>query len=246
MIEAVILYSTKDSRFYSQCITQLIKAGVRCHVVSYTHLWNGILEDRESLLESQKQFDKHELVNHYCVDWKPGESPWYWEGLGRFLGTQRVLDSCEYVLYIDIDEIVDSQKLTAWIEKGDYRNYDVVRLTNYWYWREPIYQAIQTEDSVVLLRTSIAKQLPFKEGSRELYVESSRNILRRAESQDPIVHHFSWVGTEEDMLKKVENWGHTSERDWISLVHKEFSTSFTGTDFVHGYSYNVVKNKFNL
>lgn len=67
-----------------------------------------------------------------------------------------------------------------------------------------------------------------------------------SEEGNPIVHHFSWVRNKEDMLKKVKNWGHNSDKNWINLVEKEFSRPFNGTDFVHGYEYNIVENKFNL
>ena len=59
------------------------------------------------------------------------------------------------------------------------------------------------------------------------------------------------------MLKKVQNWGHKddtaetawyfkSKKTWTELVEEEFSKEFDGTDFVHGYEYKIVENKFNL
>jgi hypothetical protein len=48
------------------------------------------------------------------------------------------------------------------------------------------------------------------------------------------------------MLLKVKNWGHNNDRDWQSLIEEEFSREFNGKDFVHGYTYTVVENTFNL
>ena len=62
----------------------------------------------------------------------------------------------------------------------------------------------------------------------------------------PMIHHFSWVRTKEEMLKKVHNWGHKNDTNWIDLVEEEFSRPFSGTDFIHKYQYNIVENKFNL
>ena len=48
------------------------------------------------------------------------------------------------------------------------------------------------------------------------------------------------------MLKKVHNWGHKHDKPWKELVEKEFEKEFDGTDFIHGYTYTIVENKFNL
>ena len=62
----------------------------------------------------------------------------------------------------------------------------------------------------------------------------------------PMMHHFSWVRSKDEMITKVKNWGHASDKNWILLIEEEFSRSFNGTDFVHGYNYNIVENTFNL
>lgn len=60
------------------------------------------------------------------------------------------------------------------------------------------------------------------------------------------MNHFSWVRSKQEMLLKVKNWGHNNDRDWLSLIEEEFSRDFNGIDFVHGYSYTLVDNTFNL
>ena len=59
-------------------------------------------------------------------------------------------------------------------------------------------------------------------------------------------HHYSWVRTEEEMLRKVQSWGHRGDREWVSLVKKEFSAPFQGTDFVHGYQFQTVEPLFEI
>ena len=59
-------------------------------------------------------------------------------------------------------------------------------------------------------------------------------------------HHYSWVRTEEEMMKKVGSWGHKHDRDWPDLVRKEFSNPFQGTDFIHGYQYQTVDSLFEI
>jgi hypothetical protein len=48
------------------------------------------------------------------------------------------------------------------------------------------------------------------------------------------------------MLCKIKNWGHCNDKNWVELINEEFSRPFNGTDFVHGYNYEVVENVFNI
>lgn len=243
MIEAVVLYSSNDSRFFKPCINNLLEAGVKVHVVTYSHMWNGDLEDTLVLENSKKIFESNPNYNQYQIEWQPGNSPWYWEGIGRYLATQEVSKNSEYILYIDVDEIVELEGFKDFIQKEEYKHFDSVRLSNYWYFREPIYQATTKENTVVMCKTSIAQSLPPTLGGRNIYFVGNKNTLG---TDNTFIHHYSWVRTKEEMIKKVSNWGHNKDRDWMSLIEQEFSHTFNGTDFVHGYQYNIVENKFNL
>lgn len=245
MIEAVILYSTNDYRFFDTCISNLIKCNIQCHVVTYSHMWNGDKENQELLDNSINKFKNNTLVNFYSIDWHPGESPWYWEGLGRHLATQNLSENCDYVLYIDIDEIVDIDKFTKWVETEEYKNYDCIKLSGYWYWREPIYRS-GPEYNTVMTRASLAKQLQFMPGGREIYFTCSSN-QHRTNLSTPVLDHYSWVRSKEQMLQKVKNWGHAGDRnDWIEKVEEEFSRPFNGKTFINDYSFEIVENKYNL
>ena len=59
-------------------------------------------------------------------------------------------------------------------------------------------------------------------------------------------HHYSWVRTKAQLLKKVSSWAHKDDRNWAAFVEEEFSRPFNGTDFVHGFSYTTVKNIFTI
>jgi len=246
MIEAVILYSTNDKRFFKPCIENLLEAGIKCHVVTYSHMWKGTPEDEQALADSAAMFETNPNFLQYKIDWEPGRNPWYWEAVGRYLATQEVSDNSEYILYIDIDEVVDPEKMKEWLAQEDYKQYESMRIPNYWYFREPIYRATSTEDSIVMTRTSLAKQLQFQPGGRDVYFGASPNRTK-FKLTEPFIHHYSWVRTKEEMLNKVSNWGHASDRrNWTDLVEEEFSRSFNGKCFVHNYTFTEVKNIFNI
>lgn len=244
MIEAVILYSTNDYRFFKVCIDNLLKSGITCHIVTYSHMWNGDNEDIDLLNKSFEYYKNNPMVNLYKIEWIEGQTPWYWESMGRYLATQQLPNNSEYVLYIDIDEIVDFEYFNKWIGSEFYKKYDSLKIANYWYFREPIYQSVEIEDSVVMCKTSLAKSIPQKNGGRECYLLG--NFTRNVSNDTPFIHHFSWVRSKEEMLKKVKNWGHLNESNWVDKIEDEFSRDFNGTDFINGYQYKIVENKFNL
>ena len=61
-----------------------------------------------------------------------------------------------------------------------------------------------------------------------------------------MIHHYSWVRTKDEMLKKINSWGHKGDRNWIELVESEFSQDFKGVDFIHGYRYQTVPSAFDI
>ena len=244
-VEAVILYSTNDYRFFNTCISNLIECGITCHIVTYSHMWNGAPENLDLLEKSINEFSENELVNFYSIEWSNEQNPWYWEAAGRYLATHNILDSCEYVLYIDIDEIVNINLFKKWLRSAEYKNYDCMKLAGYWYWREPIYRS-GPEYNTVITKSTIAKQIPLTPGGREIYFSCSPN-RQYTDINNPIIDHYSWVRTKDQMLKKVNNWGHSNDRlDWRQLVEEEFSRPFNGKTFINDYTFETVENKYNI
>ena len=56
MIEAVILYSSNDSKYFQHCVGNLLKLNIPCHVITYTHMWKGTPENMEVYKKSNEMF----------------------------------------------------------------------------------------------------------------------------------------------------------------------------------------------
>ena len=59
---------------------------------------------------------------------------------------------------------------------------------------------------------------------------------------NPMIHHYSWVRTKDEMIQKVKSWGHNIDKDWISLIEEEFSRPFNGKCFVNDMEFEVLDN----
>ena len=129
-IEAVILYTTNDNRFFNTCVNNLLNCGIKCNIVTYTHMWNGTEENQDILAQNKNTFQNNPNVIFHSIEWHPGESPWVWEKKGRDLAVQST--TRDYCLLIDIDEIIDPITFPDWVSTKEYTLYDVIKLRSYW------------------------------------------------------------------------------------------------------------------
>lgn len=266
MISTALQYNTNDFRFLKANLTQVSKFSDEVIVTICDHFYSGEPEDAELLQKSKEIISGFDKCKLKIIEWQGfSQSPVYYHNLSR--KTALDLAKNEWVLFIDSDEIVDDN-FGDWFELNKHKNH-CFNFTCHWYFREPIYQAKKTESAGVLIRKSdcinwdLNHKLELKQFYQRLWEEN-----RLAHGDWPgspilgpdgkvVMHHYSWVRDREQMLKKVKNWGHkddnadtawyfNSKKTWVELVEEEFNRDFNGTDFVHGYEYKVVENKFNL
>lgn len=250
MISTILHYSTIDFRFLDTNLTQLSKVSDEIIIPICDHLFDGEPEEQELLVKTYEIAAKYPKCSVYLFEWQgPKNNPGYYHNLSRALGTSVAKN--DWLLFVDTDEIIDDS-FKEWFEKNKTSQTNGYWLTCYWYFREPIYQATRTEAAGLLVRKKYCNwDLEIRDERQQLfnsipYFLDGNYTPILSEEGTPIVHHFSWVRNKKEMLKKVQNWGHKYDKDWKSLVEEEFSRSFNGTDFVHGYSYKVVENKFNI
>lgn len=249
MISIVLQYSTVDLRFLKANLTQVSKFSSEIIIPICTHLFNGQLEDEEKLKESYQIIEAFPNAKVISFKWNNvGKPSRYYHNLSRKVGTDNATN--EWVLFIDADEFL-SEEFIPWFKsvKDTDSSY---WFTCYWYFREATNQATQLEGAGLLTKRQYCTWDLDSEQERQQLFNKLPNFTNGDHSRVlsntgvPLMHHYSWVRSKEEMLNKVRNWGHTSDKDWVALVEEEFNKSFNGTDFVHGYSYNIVENKFNL
>jgi hypothetical protein len=199
----------------------------------------------EKSIEIASKYPKCTL---YTFEWAgPKSNTGYYHNLSRALGTD--IATGDWLLFLDTDEIVDDN-FKPWFENVAQHSDMTFWITCYWYFREPVYQSKSFEGCGLLIKRDKChwnvnirdERQQFHHG--ENFIHGGYNHI--LSDGKPMMHHFSWVRTKEEMLKKVHNWGHKNDTNWIDLVEEEFSRPFSGTDFIHKYQYNIVENKFNL
>jgi hypothetical protein len=247
MLSTILQYSTLDIRFLETNIKQCSKFSEEIIIPICDHFFNGEPENEKLLNESFKIASKYPKCSIYIFEWQGHkENAGYYHNLSRYLGTS--VSKNEWLLFLDSDEIVDDNFYEWFNSIKDTNN--TYWLTCYWYFREPIYRSTSYESCGLLIKKENCKwNINIREERQQFhsltnFINGDKNLI--LVNGEPIIHHFSWVRSKEQMLTKVKNWGHKADKNWINLVEEEFNRPFNGTDFVHGYQYNIINNKFNI
>ncbi len=254
MIATVVNYCTNDFRLLDLCLKEVRKFSSEIVIPVCDHFFDGQVENRLLLEHSYASHPDVKFVE-FAFGGEPyglysrvkkGDPDWihYWHSTARYVGYEFVSPKTEYVLFLDIDEVADGEKMKAWLDKFPYHDFDAVRFTNYFYFREARYQATKIMRNGLLVKKEKLKPellLDVDERKGTFYNLSGKR-LEGAPALDgtPIFHHYSWVRTKEEMQKKVVSWGHHLDKNWPLLVEEEFRSPFQLKDKFWGLDYNEV------
>ncbi len=256
-VGTVINFCTNEIRFIGESLRQALQFSQHVVVPIASHFFDGEPEDRNLLESLYGAFPQCLFIEYPFIPdqmppsvFKAVRPDAFWHSLSRLIGSSFLEPSVELVFFLDADEVADGARVSEWLKKGGFAKYRAARLSNYWYFRDPSFRATVFEDSIVLIeRKALTADSLLHNGERAALYEAAEGKKERGLmgcDEKPLFHHFSWVRSIEEMLKKVRCWSHRKDRDWEFLVRKEFSAPFQGTDFVHGYSFETVKSSFDL
>jgi len=242
---AIINFCSNEERFIGPCLTSLSKLPIEIVVSVSDHFFNGAPEDINKINEIANKYQFAKFIVYGAQNQYQPRPGIY----SRKIAAEHLSAEVEWVLVLDADEIIDRDLFAKYLKEESFKDCDSVRLANFYYFRKPTYRAIQIEDSAVFVRRKFINFDPDNQmGDRQQVHEMIECRKRVCEFYEgiPMVHHYSWVRTKKEMLNKVSSWGHKQERDWNTLIEKEFSDEFSGKCFVHGYEYRTVPNTFNI
>jgi hypothetical protein len=245
---AVIPLSSLEAEFAERTIREALRVANPVVVVYADHLSDGTPEDLSFVAALRASLGSAQGLVWVPVQWFPGRTSRFWVRYLRWAGFPFLPLSTEYVAWLDGDEVLDAPRFLQWWASPEglpASGQRAIKLANYVYFRETRFQSMELEDSVVVCRREglTAAQFFSDEGKeREMFFDGlGGRRMALALDGAPMVHHFSWVRSQELMLKKVSAWSHSSDdRDWKALVREEFTRPFNGKDFVNGHSYRTL------
>lgn len=267
MIGVIISTSSTELRFLRPQLRECLKFSKHVYLTIASHRFDGIHEEPiDEFQQIAAEFPEVTIIRYQVLPPDGFDNPLkvrpgaYWHNISRIVGTKYLImkdamDECRWLMYLDGDEIPDGTGMAAWrdstlrLQDGQSGMY----LANYWYFREPVYRAKSLEASVPVVPRSIFTDEDSVVGILMHDWErcSFQGVLHMhqyvvPQTSVPLIHHFSWVRSKEDILRKVATWGHSQDKPWAQLIEDTWDKPFDGRDFVHGYEYDVVDNAFGV
>lgn len=239
-LAAIVSFCTHDIRFFEKCISSLRPFCSQIIVPVCDHFYNGEPEDRKLLGRLYASYPDVTFIEFAYSETQVYGTPsqlvagspyWaqHWHNTSRLIGTYYLEDEIDTVLFCDVDEIFAE----APVLDGE----DAIRFATYWYDRRADMRATCHPDGLLLAKRSLlTDELILNEDERmgTFHRIEGNKVQSWKQEGKPIVHHYSFVRTKEELLCKVRRWGHHWERDWESLLRKE-------GDVVRGYTYESVE-----
>lgn len=248
----LIIFSGLDDPFLDVCLDGVIPASERVLALAYDRLFDG--SDDRAGVEAMvaRNANKNVEMEILPLPENPTEDDWFYHNWLRREGFRRLEASADYTLFLDGDEVAEPAALRAWRDRYGPRPGNFF-FPCHFYFREPIYQSLTPHASPRMARNDLLRAALGWGG--EAFVRDNK-VDRASYDFEPrypvpeiLFHHFSFVRTKEQMLRKVRTWADRYERPrdvWEALVEREFSRPFTGRDFRWGYSYRTVPNRFGI
>jgi len=244
-ITTVISYCTNDYRFIKKCISEAQIFSDQIIVPVCDHFFDGSKENKKLLnltyFENPQaqfieyKFYKNKLYYPYktcrpqSIDWQH-----IMHSTSRYISYFFLNENTEYILFLDADEILDGRSFKKWLGEFDYKKFTALRLGGYDYFRYPdVRMEYLNYTSLLVNKTALDPLLLMEEGERRAtfnLMSGKKNPLALL-GKKPMVHHYSWVRTKEEMIKKTETWGHFKDKNWKQLIEEEFAKEHCDYNF---------------
>jgi len=219
-----------EREFLNICLRECLKFSDDI-VVSYgSHFYDGTIEDDAHIQEEiaknpNIKFVKYEVDTSIDLNKQRGVNKRphaFWHNLARWTGLTS-LKREGWVLFLDVDEIPDGQRLNEWLHHFKLEIESSYSLANYWYFKSPNYRATEWETtSKVIHSSNISTESVFGDAERDhLQNTTGKNSENGILGLDgcPLIHHYSWVRSEEVLLRKIKTWGHSDQvKDPVNYV----------------------------
>lgn len=233
-IATIISYCTNDYRFIGKCIAEAKKFSRQIIIPVCDHFFDGTLENRALLEMTYREhpdclfIEFSYLPGEHYLNCRQGEREMaaYWNGTARYIGYLHLLPDIETVLFLDCDEIAEGDRFLAWLDAGEYRKWDAIRLAAYYYVLRPDYRATKVQEISLMVKASSLLPHHFFQGDERFgmfqRIEGLKSKGARGRDLLPLIHHYSWVRPLEECRKKANSWSHSQDRDWPSLIQEAF------------------------
>ncbi|MBI5272819.1 MAG: hypothetical protein HY861_02415 [Chlamydiia bacterium] len=238
MFATIISYCTNDYRFIGRCIEEASRFSSQILVSVCDHFFDGSPENRFLLQQTYAAHPHCQFIEFaYLPDrlyspyhpLLPDDADWaiFWAATTRYVGWHYLRSDIERVLFLDSDEIVEGENFLHNLQTGQLGICDAERLASYLYLIEPTIRSTKAVNLPLLVRKKTLEPLTLlngleRIGAYQMHPGPKRECVLGFDRL-PLVHHYSWVRTQEECLHKARTWGHRGDCDWRLRIENAFA-----------------------
>ncbi len=235
-VAAVLSFCTNDIRFLNRWIEEAKEFAHQIVIPVSDHFFNGTEENKDLLRVAYQQhpdctfiefpYSNQELYPSYLAV-KPTDDTWsrLWHNFARLIGFFHVDPTNEWVLFSDVDEIFEGKRMKESLDAGHFDPYQAVRMTGYAYGRKAHIRAKKLQVLSLLVRREALRPHFFYHPDERYALLKQIDGVKEDEMRGvdgmPLMHHYSWVRSEEEFLKKIQSWGHRLDQEWNRLEDRD-------------------------
>jgi hypothetical protein len=235
MMTAILHFCTNDYRFLQRQIDELSLVCNQVIIPICDHFFNGEKENRELLSHAFQTFPKVQfLLFQYdakrlyspLLNRKPEDEDWatLWHSTSRYIGYLFSPPRAKYLLFIDADEIIEAKRFKSWLAKTPLKE-NAYWFSSYCYTRSAHLRTQTLQNTALLVKRSALSPLQVFNSSERFGIFSTLEAPKQVEvfglDKKPMIHHYSWVRTEEEIRQKAKTWGKRGQKDWIQWMLSE-------------------------
>ena len=206
MTVGILTIAYNEERFIEGCIRQFAGIPIERHLVLISEKpWHGdtLIPDHTAEIA---EANGAEVVS----------SVWKSEDVQRNFGME-LLSDCDWILVVDADERYSNFAIKQWLlflSKAEYPAYGIGRLKTYWKDPEHVIEPEENGGLIVAVRPGVRF-------TDKRCINSAWTFLPK----EIIMHHFSYVRSDEDMWKKITSFEHQHEivPNWYEEVWKAWT-----------------------
>lgn len=171
--------------------------------------------------------------------------------LSRYYAYQKLSKNVEYVLFLDADEIPEGDRFKEFLKQIDPET-PSYKIANYFYFKSLRFQAIAVHDSPLLIKKDMIdiKELfgsPIeRDGMTTKHNHKNPTIRLATHDNKPLIHHYSWVNSKKNILKKITTWGHKDDFNWDKILPIWENFTIDKIDPILKLNYKLVTPKWNI
>ncbi len=247
-IDTIVCITSDDEVFIEPLIKSLLPISDNILFLYTDYFLGGEPQDKEILnkIKSYKNIYKSLHFLKYEIDFNqqskylngPKGISWkrYWISKARKEGMEylKTTKGSDWFLILDSDEFPDAKLFNEWIKENeeilsnpDKSEIMSINFSNYVYYWKPTYQALEYEDSIIMVNPKILEKkyedILINEWERTAYhkffLPENKILCVKNKDNLPMFHHYSWVREAEMSLKKIKNWGHSDDHLEISIKY---------------------------